>query len=381
MKKGLALFLVLVFMSLVLVPVVYGSDEEELEGLRNQQQQVDRQIQEYREEIQTKNRELKTLSQQMEELDRNIAAVEKDLAHLQEQLTAAIARVEQVQQELNEAEAALQERTDIFRKRVVEIYHQGEVSYLEVLMESTSMTDFLVRKELLQKIAEHDLRLLDEIEAEKAVIEDKKAQLEQERDRIRSVKEETETKKNRLAQQQEEKSRLANALKTEKEAIERALKEEEEASRRLAAQIRAIQARMSGNRQFAGGKLAWPTPGYSRITDDYGMRLHPILKQNRMHTGIDIAAPMGAKVVAGDNGEVILAQPFGAYGNTVIIDHGSDISTMYAHLSSISVKVGDEVLRGDQIGKVGSTGLSTGPHLHFEVRENGEPVNPWPYLK
>ena len=377
MKKGLALVLGLVVIICALLPV-YGG---ELEELRNEQQRVDRQIQEYRQNIQAKDRELKTLSQQMEELDRNIAAVEKDLDHLQEQLTAAIARVTQAQQELNEAEADLAERTEVFRKRVVEIYHQGDVSYIEVLMESTSMTDFLVRMELLQKIAEHDMKLLEEIEAEKAAIEAKKAQLEQDRDYIQSVKTETETKKNRLAQQQGEKAQLAEALKHEKAAIERALKEEEEASRQLAAQIRAIQARMSGDRQFAGGKLAWPTPGYSRITDDYGMRRHPVLKQNKMHTGIDIAAPMGAKIVAGDNGQVIMARPFGAYGNTVIIDHGSNITSMYAHLSSFTVKEGDEVLRGDQIGKVGSTGLSTGPHLHFEVRENGEPVNPWPYLK
>ncbi|NLL19540.1 MAG: hypothetical protein GX262_11045, partial [Clostridia bacterium] len=151
MKKGLALVLGLVVIICALLPV-YGG---ELEELRNEQQRVDRQIQEYRQNIQAKDRELKTLSQQMEELDRNIAAVEKDLDHLQEQLTAAIARVTQAQQELNEAEADLAERTEVFRKRVVEIYHQGDVSYIEVLMESTSMTDFLVRMELLQKIAEH----------------------------------------------------------------------------------------------------------------------------------------------------------------------------------------------------------------------------------
>lgn len=377
MKKGLALFLSLAVIICALVPV-YGG---ELEELRNQQQQVDRQIQEYRQNIQAKDRELKTLSQQMEELDRNIAAVEKDLDRLAEELAAAVARVNQVLQELEEAEAALAERTEIFRNRIVEIYHQGDVSYIEVLMESTTMTDFLVRMELLQKIAEHDMKLLDEIEAEKAAIEKKKAQLEQERDHIKAVKAETETKKSRLAQQQGEKKQLADALKHEKAAIERALKEEEEASRQIAAQIRAILARSSSDRQFAGGKLAWPTPGYSRITSDYGMRNHPVLKQKRMHTGIDIGAPMGAKVVAGESGRVIMARPFGAYGNTVILEHGSNITSLYAHLSSFTVKEGDEVLRGDQIGKVGSTGLSTGPHLHFEVRENGEPVNPWPYLK
>ena len=248
-------------------------------------------------------------------------------------------------------------------------------------MESTSMTDFLVRMELLQKIAEHDMKLLDEIEAERAAVEEKKVELEQERDKIAQVKKETEDKKARLAAQQQEKAELVNALKYEKAAIERALAEEEEASRRLAAQIREIMSRMNSDRQFSGSKLAWPVPGHTRITSDYGMRTHPVLKTKRMHTGVDIAAPSGAKVVAGESGDVILARYYGAFGNTVIIDHGSGIASMYAHLSSFTVKEGDVVVRGDQVGKVGSTGLSTGPHLHFEVRKNGEPINPWPYLK
>jgi len=357
---------------------VYGN---ELEELRKQQREIDRQIRQHREAIQEKTREIKSLSEQMESLDRTIKAVENDLEDLRKQLSAAVARVEKAEEELARAENTLRERIEVFRKRLVEIYHHGGVSYLEVLFDSTSMTDFLVRMELLQKIAEQDLELLDLIEAQKAEIEERKAQLEAERDEIARVKKLTEEKKAKLAAQQEEKAQLVEAIKTEKEMIERALAEEEEASRLLAAKIREIQARMSGNREFAGGQLAWPTPGYSSISSDYGMRRHPILKRDSMHTGIDIRAPMGAKVVAAESGQVIFVGWFGAFGNVVIIDHGSNITTMYAHLSAFTVKEGQEVLRGDQVGKVGSTGLSTGPHLHFEVRKNGEPVNPWPYLK
>ncbi|HHY59992.1 MAG TPA: peptidoglycan DD-metalloendopeptidase family protein [Clostridia bacterium] len=380
MKRVLAFCLLCVALLLAWLPVyaVYG---DELEELRRQQEQIERQIQQRRQEIQAKDREIKSLSQQMEELNRNIEAVEKDLENLAQQLAAATHRVEQAEQELKEAEDRLAERTDIFKNRLVEIYTLGDVSYLEVLMESTSMTDFLVRMELLQKIAEHDMKLLDELEAERAAVEEKKAELERERDHIAQIKGETENKKARLAAQQEEKAKLVNALRTEKAVIERALAEEEETSRRIAAQIREILARLGDDRKFSGGKLAWPAPGYTRITSEYGMRMHPILKTQRMHTGIDIAAPAGAKVIAAESGQVMMAGYYGAYGNTVIINHGSGITTLYAHLSAITVKQGDEVLRGDQIGKVGSTGLSTGPHLHFEVRENGEPVNPWSYLK
>lgn len=155
----------------------------------------------------------------------------------------------------------------------------------------------------------------------------------------------------------------------------------DEESNRVAAEIRRLQEAQRNRTLSRGGKMLWPTPGYSRITSDYGMRVHPILKTKRMHTGIDIAAPMGAKVVAALDGGVIYVGWNGAYGRTVIVDHGSGISTMYPHLSKSLVKVGQEVRAGQKIAEVGSTGWSTGPHIHFEVRKNGDPINPWPYLK
>ncbi|MFA5536974.1 MAG: peptidoglycan DD-metalloendopeptidase family protein [Bacillota bacterium] len=377
MKKLTVFTLVLLLFVLPFIPV-WG---DELEDLREQQEEMAEQIKKHQQEIAGKDKELKSLTEQMTSLDRTIEAVEKDLAALEAELLAAAERVEQVLTELADARARLENRTEVFKKRVVGIYQRGDVNYLEVLMDSTSMTDFLVRMELLQKIAEHDLRLLEQIEAEKALIEAKKAQLEEERDKIEDAKASTELKKERLAEQQLEKSRLSEALKTEKALIERALAEEEEASKKLGEKIREIQARMASDRKFSGEKMLWPTPGYTRITDDYGPRWHPVLKKNSTHTGIDIGAPMGAKIVAADYGQVTFVGYFGAYGNAVMVEHGSGITTLYGHLSAFTVKEGAEVLRGEQIGKVGSTGISTGPHLHFEVRKNGNPVSPWNYLK
>lgn len=377
MKKYLIACFVLLFISLAFLPVWGG----ELDDLKKQQEQTAEQIKKHQQEISSKNKEIKSLTDQMTSLDRTIEAVEKDLEGLQEELEAAVERVEQVLAELEDARERLQNRTEVFKNRVVGIYHQGDVSYLEVLMDSSNMTDFLVRMELLQKIAEHDMKLLDQIEKEKAIIEAKKAQLEEERDKIAQVKLDTELKKDRLANQQMEKSRLAEALKKEKAVIEKALAEEEEASKKLTEKIKELQARLASDRKFSGNKMLWPTPGYTRITDVYGPRWHPVLKKNSNHTGIDIGAPMGAKIVAVDYGQVIYVGYFGAYGNTIIVEHGSGITSMYAHMSAFTVKEGAEVLRGEQIGKIGTTGISTGPHLHFEVRKNGEPVNPMPYLK
>lgn len=377
MKRLLAAGFVLLFFSLAFLPVWGG----ELEALKKQQEQTAEQIKKHQQEIAEKNKEIKSLTEQMNSLDRTIDAIEKDLEGLQEELWAAVERVEIALAELTDARDRLQNRTEVFRNRVVSIYHHGDVNYLEVLMDSVNMTDFLVRMELLQKIAEHDIKLLEQIEGEKAIIETKKIQLEGERDKIAQVKLDTELKKDRLAAQQLEKTRLAEALKKDKALIEKALAEEEDSSKKIAEKIREIQARMADNRKFSGDKMLWPSPGYTRITSEYGTRWHPVLKRNSTHTGIDIGAPMGAKIVAADYGKVIFAGSFGAYGNAVVINHGSNITTLYGHMSVITAKEGAEVLRGEEIGKVGSTGISTGPHLHFEVRKNGDPINPWPYLK
>jgi murein DD-endopeptidase MepM/ murein hydrolase activator NlpD len=150
---------------------------------------------------------------------------------------------------------------------------------------------------------------------------------------------------------------------------------------RASAEAEAMILRLQGKGGSIGtGTYTWPAPGYRNITSSYGMRYHPILKVNKLHTGIDIGAPSGAKIVAADSGTVIYSGWLGAYGNAIIIDHGAGISTLYGHQSARLVSVGAKVTKGQTIGKVGSTGWSTGPHLHFEVRKNGNPINPRSYV-
>jgi murein DD-endopeptidase MepM/ murein hydrolase activator NlpD len=133
--------------------------------------------------------------------------------------------------------------------------------------------------------------------------------------------------------------------------------------------------------KYIGGNMKWPTPGYTNVVSPYGRRLHPILKKYKMHTGIDIDAPSGASIIAANSGTIIIAGWRSGYGNTVVIDHGGGITTLYAHCSKILVKVGDHVAAGKVIAKVGSTGLSTGAHLHFEIRVNGDTVDPLKFGK
>jgi murein DD-endopeptidase MepM/ murein hydrolase activator NlpD len=374
-KRWWTVVLLLGFLFSAMVWPVYGS---ELERLRQEQTRIQRAIEQNRQLIRQADRQISNISGQLRAVEESIDRTEKDINHLQNQLRNAQTRVTRAEKELREAEDALDNRTNIFRARLKEIYINGRVDYLEVLVLSTSMTDFLVRFDLLKKIADQDIALLNAIETKRQDVEIKKTNLEDRRDEIAQLKKRTEQQLARLESQKIERERLIGKLRTDKAAIERSLTELEADGAKLAGRIRELASK-SG--QYIGGKMTWPVPEHTRITSPYGWRVHPVLRARRFHQGIDIAAPTGTRVVAAEAGQVILADWFGAYGKAVVIDHGGGVTTTYAHLSVIGVNDGQKVTRGQAIGRVGSTGVSTGPHLHFEVRERGEHVNPWKYLR
>jgi len=198
---------------------------------------------------------------------------------------------------------------------------------------------------------------------------------------LQKEKAELESEKKELQIQQENKKMLLSQLESQQDKLEQMLDEMEEISQEISKKIKQILAQQKTKRKYVGGKLAWPLEAEYPITSYFGMRFHPILKKTKMHTGIDIGAPYGSNILAAADGEVITAEWVPAYGLTVIIDNGSGIVTLYAHMSKILVHKGQVVKRNNVIGRVGSTGYSTGPHLHFEVRINGDVVNPLSYLK
>ena len=207
-----------------------------------------------------------------------------------------------------------------------------------------------------------------------------KAEIEAEKEQIEAKKEVVDGKKYELDAEVDKMNTALGEINGNLESLRAAY---DEAERQEAALKRQLQAELNGSKtsaSFNGGTFAWPTPGYGTITSQYGGRMHPTLKVYKVHTGMDIGAPMGATVVAGADGTVVKAEYNVAYGNYVVINHGNGYSTLYAHNSVLNVNKGDFVVRGQTIAKVGSTGYSTGNHLHFSVRLNGSYVSPWDYL-
>jgi murein DD-endopeptidase MepM/ murein hydrolase activator NlpD len=310
----------------------------------------------------------KQLTQGVAQAERELAAAEDDLAGAQKRLDRTLSRL---------------------RARLRAMYISGPADYLEVLFLSTDFADFVSRFEYVEILARYDAQCLDEAKAEVAVIEakmaevsNKKAKLQQERDNLARVQEQVKVQEAKLAAKVREREALLSRIQSERARYEQALDELEEMSRELEKAIRDLQAREAkAGRALPRwtGKFVMPVSG--RISSDFGMRFHPILKKSRFHSGIDIAVPTGTPVRAAADGVVIYSGWVSGYGYTVIIDHGGGLSTLYGHNSSLLVKGGQSVLQGDRIAKSGSTGLSTGPHVHFEVRDDGTPVNPWQWLK
>jgi murein DD-endopeptidase MepM/ murein hydrolase activator NlpD len=248
---------------------------------------------------------------------------------------------------------------------------------LSVILNSASFSDFISRLDFLKKIINFDMNLLGKMKDHRDTVAGKRSQLEAEQLEKEKLKNQISNKK-----EQVETTKL-DREKTLKD-LTKDLKELERQEDNLLAQSKAFEKKiiaLQSSNKYVGGKIGWPAPGHFTITSPYGNRTHPILKKKKLHTGIDISTPKGTNIVAANSGKVIYSGYNGGYGNVVIIDHGGKISTLYAHNSKLLVKVGDEVEKGKVISKAGSTGLSTGPHLHFEVRENGQHVDPMKYLK
>ena len=353
--------------------------ENTLDSLNVQKSDLENQIQQKESEIQYIQEDMSATLLELENLSQEIADKQNEIAEIELQEIELNKYIEPTEVELTSLKEKYAKQKKALEARLVAMYKFGNARYLDVLLNSKSLSQFLSNCYYLTIITKTDTNLLKSVE--------------EKRDSIQTLANNLETKKNVLMVSRETREKTQIALSnmkiikdkrvTELNEQDLALHQEIENYRQ---QIQSVEleikklALANVGEKYVGGIMAWPVPGYTTITSQYGMRTHPITGVYKLHTGTDISAPIGATFVAANDGIVVKAEYNTAYGNMVMIDHGGGISTLYAHGSEILVSVGQTVFKGTAVLKVGSTGYSTGPHAHFEVRVNGNPVQPLDYI-
>lgn len=325
------------------------------------------------------------LTKQASDVEATRAALQSEIDLTKEEIATVEAYIERLQDqidvkttELAAAEEALAQKEEEFALTVRTTYEQGDTSYLEVLLNSTSFADLLSRMEIITAIMDDNKKIVAEYTAAKEDIEQKKQELEETQAAQKEYQENLGYKVDELAASEAEQAALAESIqayKAESEAeYDRIASEMQDVSNQIAAL--SAQAAANGSVPMGDGTLIWPTPSCTTNSSAYGWRIHPIYGTRKFHAGEDIPAGYGAEILAAASGTVITAGWVSGYGNYTVIDHGGGMMTAYGHQSSIAVSVGQTVTQGQVIGYVGSTGNSTGPHLHFEVYINGATVDP-----
>lgn len=344
---------------------------------------------------------VKELKKQLEaskaDLASYVAELDGNLSDIQAKIDELKALIETKEQEITEKEAELetalatqQEQYEAMKSRIKFMYEKGDSLALEVFFDSESFGEMLNKADYIEMLSGYDRKKLDEyveyanyvalckesLEEEKSVLDEAKAAQEEEE---ASLNELIATKEQEIYQVSSDIQNKEAAIK-EYEADIAAQNETISALEKAVAEERARLAAEQG-RKYDGGVFTWPAPSYTRISDDYGNRMHPILGIQKFHNGIDMAAPGGTPILAAYDGKVVAADYSSSMGNYVMIDHGDSLYTIYMHASALYVSKGQEVSKGAKIAAVGTTGRSTGNHLHFSVRLNGSYVNPWSYLR
>jgi len=349
-----------------------------ISALRSQRLRTYRQIKNVKASLRKVKGQQTEVTGQLNAAQRRLEAALARKADASRQLAATQKELRQTKAELQKAQRKLAEHQDALGERLRAINLKGPGTYLAVILNSTDFTDLATRSYLCRKMVTADINLLQQIQREKENLDAQRAALESKEARRRQLVAQIHAEEQRIRQAKAQKQETLKKVVSDRKKLEQALAEMEAESKALEAEIRRLTS-VGSRYRYSGrwtGKLGNPCPG-ARLTSGFGWRIHPILHVRKMHTGVDLAAPYGTKILAAADGRVIFTGWRRGYGKTVIIDHGGGLTTLYGHCASYLTSPGRIVKRGQPIARMDSTGLSTGNHVHFEKRINGRPVKPF----
>lgn len=399
-KCALAGFLSAILLFSAVPPVLVHATS--LEESIKQKQDAISQAQEDKKKLQSGLSDIKAMVAKLEkskndlesyvvELDGQLASLEEKIDALKEQIALKEEEVEQAKKDVEQAEAVSQKQYQDMKARLKYMYENSfKGSYMEVLLSAGSFSDLLNQAKYVEMLSAYDKRKLLEYRQNVEYLNLCRQTLEEEEEVLHeaeeSLKKEQESVNTLISEKEKEIKAYQGDIDNQSAAIEDYEAEIAEQNATIAALEKAVAADKAAlaeqNRiKYDGGMFQMPCPGYTRISEQYGNRIHPILKTPQFHNGVDFAAPSGSAILAAYDGKVVGAAYNSSMGNYVMIDHGDGLYTIYMHASKLYVSNGQMVSKGDKIAAVGSTGRSTGPHLHFSVRLNGSYVSPWNYLK
>ncbi len=350
--------------------VAYADNEQqELNNIHNK-------IDQTQTKLNAGKKQEKQLGNQIKQLENQIAATEKEIDNLKGNINKTLQEITVVADNLAALEQEMDTQNNNLQQRLRAMYKNGDTGMIQILLGSEDITDFMSNMDMVQKIYDNDIDVLKTMEDQHKQVEAQKQRLETLQANLESEKQQEADKQSSLQASRGEVATLKSQVASNNAALEDQIDDLNAEADRLVEEIKKLQ----GNQAYTGGNFCWPSASSTRVTSEFGMRYHPILKVNKLHTGLDIGAKAGTNVLAANDGKVIKAGWNNSYGNVVMVDHGGGIVTLYAHNSKLLVSTGDVVAKGQTIALVGSTGNSTGPHIHFEVRVNGEYKNPRNWL-
>lgn len=365
--------------------------QDAAENARKQAEQAEAIAAKLAEEISALSTEIKRLEDSARALEPQIATATERTSRIQQEVDQLQAEIDATEAEIDATEKEYSTQQGLLAERVNSAYRQGSWHLFELLLESKDISDFVARTEFVNRVIKSNNDAATSLKLTAESLSRAKTKLDRSLNSVEIKRQEAAQVEQGLRDLKNDRDRAARQRETAQNQKSKLMAESKDSAKRLRALAEAeeaesvrIAAELSG-KDGSGiyvGTMAWPVPSSRRVTSYFGYRTHPIFGDRRLHTGLDIGASQGSVIVAAGSGTVIYTGYRGGYGNTVMIDHGNGVVSLYAHQAngSIMVQTGQKVASGEQIGKVGSTGNSTGPHLHFEVRVNGTPKNPLNYL-